>query len=71
MSKNTSGFEEIGPISEYKPCTCREHYPPDDIRLKPGFIYKYTCPECGHATMLVTAEVTLEEGQRTPFAYSL
>ena len=49
-----SGFRRIADEDvkeQAEACPSPEHYPPTEIGLGPG-TYEYTCPECGHVTIV-------------------
>lgn len=55
--KPKGGFKKISePLKEEK-CLSSGHKPPMHIVLQPG-TYEYTCPSCGHVTIVKVPLIT-------------
>lgn len=51
LPQRKGGFRKIDDGKTIIPCSSREHLPPSHIHL-PGGTYEYTCPDCGHVTIV-------------------
>ena len=52
-------IEDDAGVSCQPLCTHPEHWPPTNIVLSPG-LYKYTCPGCGHVTVVRVPAIMCE-----------
>ena len=57
-TQKKGGFKKIKSFEKEDICQDSEHNPPTLIVLEPG-VYEYTCPSCGHVTIVEIPLITM------------